>query len=140
MASSCNEKYAMQDWEPPFHLLGAPNRWEFISNRSMGPCCKPNAKKLATWQGKILSLGGRITLIKASLSCLPIYFLSIFPIPMSVIEKINKIQRKFLWCGHDKKNYLALAPWKLIELPKTLGGLSVGNLLHRNLALLFKWV
>ena len=30
--------------------------------------------------------------------------------------------------------------WKIIQLPKAFGGLNVGNLYHRNLALLFKWL
>ena len=29
--------------------------------------------------------------------------------------------------------------WSLIELPKKLGGLGVGNIMHKNLTLLFKW-
>lgn len=45
-----------------------------------------------------------------------------------------------MWCGHSDKIPLAFLPWDLIQLPKSLGGLSVGNLLHKNLALLFKWV
>lgn len=28
----------------------------------------------------------------------------------------------------------------IVELPKSLGGLALGNLYHRNIAVLFKWV
>lgn len=35
---------------------------------------------------------------------------------------------------------MALLSWKAIELPKKFGELSVGNLLHGNLAILFKWL
>lgn len=38
-------------------------------------------RKLATWKANYISFGGRITLIKSSLSNLPIYLLSIFKIP-----------------------------------------------------------
>lgn len=65
--------------------------------------------------------------------------MSLFPIPKGIIERVNKIQRQFLWSGNSDKS-LALAPWHLVELPKQLGGLGIGNLLHRNFALLFKWV
>lgn len=39
-----------------------------------------------------------------------------------------------------EKKHLPPIAWHLIQLPKTWGGLSVGNLLHKNLALLFKWL
>lgn len=96
------------------------------------------AKKLALWKGKMLSIGGRITLIKSSLSNLPLYFMSLFPIPKKVIEKINKITRAFLWSGDSEKKAISLVAWKSIQLPKSMGGLGIGNMLHRNLAMLSK--
>ena len=44
-----------------------------------------------------LSKGGRLTLLKSTLSSLPTYFLSLFTIPSHVANKIEKIQRDFLW-------------------------------------------
>ena len=35
--------------------------------------------------------------------------------------------------------YIPTVKWSLIELPKELGGLGVGNIMHKNLILLFKW-
>lgn len=87
----------------------------------------------------MLSLEGRITLIKASLSSLPLYYMSLFPIPKGVIAKNVKIQRQFFWSGDVGGSSLPLVAWSLIELPKCYGGLGVGNLLHCNLSLLFKW-
>ena len=46
-----------------------------------------------------LSKGGRLTLIKSTLSNLPTYFLSLFPIPTGGARRIDKIQRYFLWGG-----------------------------------------
>ena len=36
-------------------------------------------------------------LLKSTLSSLPIYFLSLFIIPTHVVNKIEKLQRNFLW-------------------------------------------
>ena len=124
----------------PFIYLGLPIGGSSSRLNLWDPIIARMEKKLALWKGRLLSLAGHLTLIKAALSSLPIYFMSIFPIPKGVIEKINKIQQAFLWCGSADKSPRALISWKIIELPKLLGGLSVGNLLHRNLALLFKWV
>lgn len=38
------------------------------------------------------------------------------------------------------KSSLALVAWDRLVLPKILGGLNYGNLLHRNISLLFKWI
>ena len=47
--------------------------------------------RLARWKCFYLSKGGRVTLIKSTLSNLPTYFLSLFPIPASVANRIEKL-------------------------------------------------
>ena len=42
--------------------------------------------------------GGKITLIKSTLSNLPMYFMSLFFFPMIVANRIEKLQHDFL-CG-----------------------------------------
>jgi hypothetical protein len=53
--------------------------------------------RLAGWKRLYLSMGGRLTLINSTLSSLPTYFLSLFPIPMGVANRLEKLQRDFLW-------------------------------------------
>ena len=43
--------------------------------------------------------GGWLTLIKSTLSSLPIYFM-----PLFVIPKLQKIQRNFVWEGESLEN------------------------------------
>lgn len=97
-------------------------------------------KKLASWKQNLLLIEGRLTLIKASLASLPIYYMSLLPIPKGVVDKIVKLQRRFLWAGSLEKRALPLVCWDTIQLPKRKGGLNVSNLLLRNLGLLFKWI
>ena len=58
--------------------------------------------KLSTWKANLLSIGGRVTLINATLSAMPISFMSTFMLPKWLIRKIDKIRRKFLWHGHKE--------------------------------------
>jgi hypothetical protein len=52
-------------------------------------CC------LAGWKRLYLSKGGRLTLIKNTLSNLPTYYLSRFPIPIGMANRLEKLQRDF---------------------------------------------
>jgi hypothetical protein len=56
-------------------------------------------QQLAPWKRPYLSKGGKITLIKSTLSNLPAYMMSLFLIPAHVAKRIEKIQRDFLWGG-----------------------------------------
>ena len=53
-------------------------------------------KRLAMWKRQYLSTGGRLTLIKSTLSSLSIYFMSLLVIPRKVSSRLEKIQRYFL--------------------------------------------
>ena len=46
-----------------------------------------------------LSKGGKVTLLKSTLSNLPTYFLSLLPIPADVALCIEILQCDFIWIG-----------------------------------------
>jgi hypothetical protein len=96
--------------------------------------------RLAGWKKIYLSKGGRLTLIKSTLSNLPTYYLSLFPVPMSEANRIEKIQRDFLWgrMGDEKK--LHLVSWNQVCHPLRIRGLGIRNVLKFNKALLGKWL
>ena len=56
------------------------------------------ARRLAPWKRSYLFKGGRIMLIKSTLSNLPTYMLSLFPILAQVAKRIEKIQRDSCVC------------------------------------------
>lgn len=55
------------------------------------------SKKLANWKKAFLSMRGRLTLISEALNALPMYYMSLFRIPKSIAEVMEKIMRGFLW-------------------------------------------
>lgn len=124
----------------PLTYLGLPIGGPTSRIACWDPLIDRMNRKLATWKSKMLSIGGRITLIKASLSNLPIYYMSLYPIPQGVIDKMVSIQRRFLWSSFKDKRGSALVQWGVVQLPKDKGGLNISNLLYRNLGLLLKWV
>lgn len=95
--------------------------------------------KLNQWKASSLSSGGRLTLIKAVLGSLPLYFLSMFHTPLKSIKELKEIRRTFLWGGFGDKRKINWVAWDCVVKPKRFGGLGVGYLKMMNLALLAKW-
>jgi hypothetical protein len=81
---------------------------------------------------------GRVTLIKSSLSNLPMYFFSLFPILVSVANCIEKLYRDFLWDGFGEKFKYHLVSWSKVYSPISERGLGIQNLRIFNRALLGK--
>lgn len=55
-------------------------------------------------------------------------------------DKLEKIQRTFLWTGMEEKNRLSLVNWDIVFLPKTMGGLGIRKINALNKALISKVV
>ncbi|XP_026419849.1 uncharacterized protein LOC113315814 [Papaver somniferum] len=53
--------------------------------------------KLTGWIGKMLSFKDRLTLIKSILCSIPIYKMSVYKWPTSVVKTCEKFIRNFLW-------------------------------------------
>nr|GEY11112.1 RNA-directed DNA polymerase, eukaryota, reverse transcriptase zinc-binding domain protein [Tanacetum cinerariifolium] len=97
-------------------------------------------KKLSKWKMKMLSIGGRLTLVKSVLGSLPIYNFSIFKVPKCVLNELEGIQRKF-FNGHvQDSNKASWLNWNNVLMSKDRGGLGVSSLYAINRGLLVKWV
>ena len=91
------------------------------------------------WKRQYISKGGRITLIRSTLSNLPIYFMSIFHLPRAVRMRLEKIQKDFLWGDGSLEQKPHLVRWPIVCDDKSKGGLRVKSLGLLNKALLGKW-
>ncbi|RVX16265.1 putative ribonuclease H protein [Vitis vinifera] len=96
-------------------------------------------RRLAMWKRQYISKGGRLTLIRSTMSSMPIYLMSLFHLPRKVRLRLEKIQRDFLWGGGTLAHKPHLVRWNLVCLEKRKGGLGVRNLSLMNNALLCKW-
>ena len=124
----------------PLTYLGLPLGASFKSKSIWAGVVEKMEKRLAGWKRMYLSKGGRVTLIKSALSSLPTYCLSLFPIPMGIASRIEKLQRDFLWDGFEDKSKFHLVNWKKACLPLQSGGLGIRNMAIFNKALLGKWL
>ena len=125
--------------ELPITYLGVPLGANMNRSTSWQPIIERIQQRLSSWKASCLSRAGKLTLIKAVLSSLPVYYLSIFRMPKKVAIEINRIQRRFLWCSKHEGKFAALVKWEVVQRPKNQGGLGVGDLLMKNATLLFKW-
>ncbi|GJS62447.1 RNA-directed DNA polymerase, eukaryota [Tanacetum coccineum] len=94
--------------------------------------------RLSKWNLKTLFIGGRLTFIKSALSSLSLYHMSIFKVPMSILNKMKATRRNFFNGVEISDRRLSLISWKKILAFKKNGGLGVSSFFALNRALLFK--
>ncbi|RVW27498.1 LINE-1 retrotransposable element ORF2 protein [Vitis vinifera] len=124
----------------PILYLGLPLEGNPKACGFWDPVIERISRRLDGWQKAYLSFGGRITLIQSCLTHMPCYFLSLFKIPASVVAKIERMQREFLWSGVGEGKRDHLVNWDVVCKPKSRGGLGFGKISMRNVALLGKWL
>ena len=81
----------------PLKDLGLPLGAHFKTKSSWDGIVEKFERRLASWKRMYLSKGGRVTLTKSTISNLHMYFLSLFSIPATMTNHIEKIQQDFLW-------------------------------------------
>ncbi|CAL5374865.1 unnamed protein product [Camellia sinensis] len=96
----------------PFKYLGMPLGANPRRLKTWKPVVDRVKVKLASWKRRFLSIAGRLTLIKAVLSSLPVYYLSLFKIPKGVAKELDKIQAAFLWNGSVIELGRSLHDWE----------------------------
>ncbi|GJV32919.1 RNA-directed DNA polymerase, eukaryota, reverse transcriptase zinc-binding domain protein [Tanacetum coccineum] len=86
----------------------------------------------------MLSYAGRLQLIASILSSMQVYWASVFMLPKSVVNDINKLLKGFLWCQGELSKGKAKVAWKQVCKPKDEGGLRIKNLSLWNEVLMAK--
>ncbi|GKB94866.1 RNA-directed DNA polymerase, eukaryota, reverse transcriptase zinc-binding domain protein [Tanacetum coccineum] len=124
----------------PFKYLGIP------VGCNMSHCVHWNAviqsftSKLSSWKARLLSVGGRLSLIKAVLGNLPTYFMSIYLMPVSVRSKLESMRSKFFRGADPNESKMSWIKWEKCLSSKKKGGLGIGSIYGLNISLLFKWI
>lgn len=123
----------------PFVYLGIPIGGNPRRALMWQPILEKMRRKLSSWKQKMLSVGGRICLIKSILMTLPLFFLSFFRVPKGVVREAKRIMRTFLWGGVEEDHKISWVKWEHVCQPKLEGGLGIKDWEAFNKALWVKW-
>nr|GEY62813.1 hypothetical protein [Tanacetum cinerariifolium] len=97
-------------------------------------------KRILDWKNKSLSFAGRLQLIKSVISSMQVYWASMFILPVSISNDIEKLMRDFLWNFGVFKRGKSLINWKSVCKMKVKGGLGIKSLDSWNIALMSKHI
>jgi hypothetical protein len=79
----------------PMKYLGVPIDNKKLCKSLWAPIVEKIESKLGSWQGRFLSLGGRLVLINSSLTNVPLYMLSLYKSPKCVLKKWTFLQKDY---------------------------------------------
>lgn len=108
----------------PMKYLGLPLGANPRRISTWQPVIENVGKKLKPRKRRHISMGGRLSLVKSTLSNLPIYYMSLFKVPVAVANKIERMHRQFLWGDTEEKKQIHLVNWEKITRSKKFGGLG----------------
>lgn len=135
--NSCSN--GLYNWFHSIHLLGLPLGGYPKKLSFWQPVIDKIHLKLDCWNKYNLSRGGCLTLCNAVFANLSTYYLSFLQMMRSAITELEKIMSIFFWEGQKGSKLNHLVKWSTASKALSDGGLGLGNLKNRNLALPFKW-
>ncbi|WVZ82071.1 LOW QUALITY PROTEIN: hypothetical protein U9M48_029378 [Paspalum notatum var. saurae] len=85
----------------PIRYLGIPLTMTRLKKVDFQYLIDKARNKLTSWQGRNLTMAGRIVLVKSVLSSQPVHTLSVLTVPKEVLKDFDKVRRRFLWAGNE---------------------------------------
>jgi Reverse transcriptase (RNA-dependent DNA polymerase) len=125
----------------PLTYLGIPLHWKTLTVSDWQFLIDKIEHKLQGWKRKLLSMGGKITLLNSVITSIPIYWMSFYKLPNKVKHRIDQLRRRFLWYGGSSvRKKISLVSWKIICKSKDQGSLGMLDLDVLNKTLLTRWL
>ncbi|XP_070042708.1 uncharacterized protein [Nicotiana tomentosiformis] len=112
----------------PFTYLGCPIFYSRRKKEFYKDIIFKVQAKLHSWNGKLLSIGGREILIAHVLESLPIHLLSAVNLPKHVITELHKMFARFYWSNSGNGKARQWASWDTLCLLKEEGGVGFRSL------------
>lgn len=103
------------------NIWGVPVSPSRLKVSNWMPLVEKSLKRLEVWKGSSSSIAGRSTLIGSSLNNSPIYHMSVYLLPKTIIKRLDKIRRTSFWQGGGTKKKYHLVKWDIICKSKQQG-------------------
>jgi hypothetical protein len=87
----------------PFNYLGVPLFKGKPKACWLQPIADKILSKLSAWKASLLSIAGRVQLVRAVIQSMLIYSISLYSWPRSLIKQIEKGLKNFIWSGDVEK-------------------------------------
>jgi len=99
----------------PIKYLGVPVSPSRLHVRDWLSLIDKCLKILDVLKGSCMCIAGRSTLISSSLNNSPIYHMSVYLLPKTIVNKMDKIRRSFFWQGGGTKKKYHMLKWEKMQ-------------------------
>lgn len=116
----------------PFNYLGVPIFKGKPKARFLLPIADKIKSKLGAWKASLLSIAGRVQLVKSVIQGMLIHSIAVYNWPISLLKDLEKWIRNFIWSGDVNKRKLVTVSWNKCCKPISQGGLGIRSLISLN--------
>lgn len=116
----------------PFTYLGAPIFKGKPKSIYFQPIVDRVRLKLANWKASLLSIAGRVQLIKSVVQGMLVHTMSIYSWPTKLLREMEKWIKNFIWSGDVSKKKMVAVAWKKVCADYDEGGLGTKSLISLN--------
>ncbi|XP_058734023.1 uncharacterized protein LOC131605715 [Vicia villosa] len=99
--------------------LGVPITYKRLTINQYMPLIEKIVHRLKHWIVNLLSYSGRIMLVKSVILAIAQYWMQCIPLPQTVIEKIDRLCRTFIWTGNTELSKKSPMAWSNVCRPKS---------------------
>jgi ribonuclease HI len=116
----------------PFTYLGIPIFKGKPKKAYLQPIADKIKAKLSAWKASLLSIAGRIQLVKSVIHSMLVYSISIYAWPVSLLKDLERWIKNFIWAGDINQRKIVTVAWKKVCKPFDQGGLGIRSLIALN--------
>ena len=97
--------------------------------------------KLASWKGSLLTIMGRVQLVKSIIHGMLVYSFHIYRWPQNLLKMLDRWIKKIIWSGDIFTRKICTFKWSIVSLPWDSGGLNLKptTLIINSLMLHLSW-